>query len=150
VSYGKRACDTFATNFPTQTSRLTFDSNSDLTPGVNSIAEEDPMGPMAVFRGTTTACEATLIADDKKVLFPLAPFMGETLHNVLNGREHEERNRACYLEHICNEKNVPCSAVMTSCMSWVLWTHMDGLQKNASLHGGKMQLASARLAWISD
>jgi len=120
VSYGTRVCGTFATIFPEQISRLILDSNNDPRPDIHTIAEEDPMGPMAVFRGITAACEATLTADDKKDVCPLAPFMAEKLHKVVNGNDKKMLLVKQLFNMYATQKDVPCSAVMISCMSWVI------------------------------
>jgi len=120
-SYGTQVCSNFATIYPSLTGKLILDGNVEPRPDVVSLADEGAEGPMAVFRGIAAACEASLVSENKDDVCPMAPFMAEKVQATINGQNAIKK---ALLNEAWNaysgQKDVPCAAVMMSCMSFII------------------------------
>lgn len=120
-SYGTQVCSNYATIFPQKTDKLILDGNVEPRPDVISLADEGAEGPMAVFRGIAAACEASLTSEDPEEVCPMAPFMAEKVQAAMKDRGSI---KAALLGRVwgsfSGQKDVPCSSVMMSCMSFIM------------------------------
>jgi len=120
-SYGTQVCSNYATIFPDKTDKLILDGNVEPRPDVISLADEGAEGPMAVFRGIAAACEASLVSDTPEDVCPMAPFMAEKVHKAMRGKNKVVASLVSGVwSSMSGDKDVPCSAVMMSCMSFIL------------------------------